>query len=216
MSGGPIAEQRDRVLGGIEGTDLDDALVLDAQWFAARRQYADVRTVLHDRVDELGHRVEQVLTVVDHDEGASIREVSVDATINRLGDARRRLQTERGRDRAIRRFRVGDRRQVDEFGAVGERRLRRSRRLDGEPSLPTASDSRERYEPVRVQFDGDCVQFPAASDERRPGLRQAIAPRLRSPQRRELRPQCRRRELVHAFFSVEPAQAVFAEIDPLV
>ena len=71
--------------------------------------------------------------------------------------------------------------QVDELGAVGERRLRRSRRLDGEPSLPTASDSREGYEPVRVQFDGDCVHFPAAADERRPGLRQAIAPRLRSP-----------------------------------
>ena len=66
------------------------------------------------------------------------------------------------------------------------------------------------------EFDGDCVQLPAATDERGPGLRQAIAPRLRGPQRRELRPQRRRRELVHAFLAVEPAQAVFAEVDPLV
>ena len=205
MSGGPISEQCDRVVGDIEGTDLDYALVLDAEWFAARRQDADVLAVLHDRVDELGDRVEQVLAVVDHDEGASVREVSVDAAIHRLGDARRRLQTERSRDRGIRRFLVGDGREVDEFGAVGEGRLRRTRRLDGEPRLPTASDSRERDEPVRVQFDGDCVQLPAATDERRPGLRQAIAPRLRGPQRRELRPQRRRRELVHVFLAVEPA-----------
>ena len=161
-------------------------------------------------------RVEQVLAVVDHDEGASIRQISVDAAIHRLGEARRRLQTERGRDCGIRRLLVGDGREVDEFGAVGEGRLRRTRRLDGEPRLPTASDSRERDDPVRVQFDGDCVQLPAPTDERRPGLGQAIASRLRRPQRRELRPQRRCRELVHAFLAVEPAQAVFAEIDPFV
>src|SRR5581483_662379 len=170
-------EQRDRLrrrdLGeraaGIgHGQRRDRVLVLAAQAHRhpARRDDAQARRIPEQSRNRLG-RVLELLEVVEDEEQRG--------ALQPRGELRRIVDLERLRDAGADERRVGDRRQVDEGGAVSKTGRERLGHREREPRLPRAAWAGQRHQPDVVAAEDrlDRGQLEPAADERTDRRRQA-------------------------------------------
>ena len=122
------------------GCTCQIALIGHAQPQPARRQHPNAGSGTNNPPDEVTHVVDEVLAVVDDDQGVPRRqprqEVVIRITVHRGG------QTDSGDERIGQQDRLGDRDQVDEPDAVVEpiREVRRD--LDRQPGLADPAEAR--------------------------------------------------------------------------
>ena len=74
---GAVDEQR-RCVGVGERRDAEDGFAVDAQWLTARREDAQRGPRRKELVDQLGARLDEVLTVIDKDERRARRQMRGD------------------------------------------------------------------------------------------------------------------------------------------
>jgi hypothetical protein len=193
-----------------------DPLAVERHRLAAGRQDRHRRRAARQVVDDVGHRVEHVLAVVEHHEGLPVVQERDHAVARRHRAVV--LRSGRGGDAPPdvtgRRRRRQDR-EIGERRAVAGRRLLARGRLDGDAGLAGAARTRDGHEPVigdeRAQLDD--VRF--ATEERRSERWQGVVPTVDRGQRRELGRQLRVDELPDRRELVDALQPMLPQVDQL-
>ena len=170
----------------------------------------DVRAAAKDRVDEPGGRLDDVLAVVEYDERAP----RLERVDDRLGHrpvspfADVEYRRDRVRDEII----VRQRRELDEPDAVLVPVEQIGAHLQREARLADAARADERDEPVLGEQLRDGEDVDVAADEARDLKRQVVRQRFERAQRREIRRESGRYELVDLLGMRQIFETVLAEI----
>ena len=115
-----------------------------AQGLTAGGQQCQLRTAVKQRLGDCGGGVDQVLAVVQHDEGAPLCQVGAQAVNQRR--LRLLAHTQHRRQRGGDALRLAQRRQIDKPDAIGEGRHLLLRQLQRQPRLAAAADARQRQQ----------------------------------------------------------------------
>lgn len=138
-------------------------LTIDAEALLAGREHRDRRTSMHDQLDNVRDRVDQVLAVVQHHQCLAPTQRShqriFGSSLPVLGKAHG------GGDRARNKGVVVDRREVDEPRSVGETRQCLRRDLNRQPRFPDATRTGQRHHPRLPEQLRQLDQLLIAADE---------------------------------------------------
>ena len=182
-----------------------------AERLPARRQHPHPRRGTQDRLGQRGRLVEQMLTVVQHDQRLFAREVVAHALGQR--PPRAWLHRQRGDDHLREQVGVVGRGELTQPHTIGEPGQHFRSDLEREARLAHTADPGQRHEP-RL---GECLRHPrdvvVAAHERRQLHRQVPRERVERPHTREVARQLRMHDLEHHLGATQVAQTLLAEID---
>ena len=134
----------------------DHPLARQAEALPARRQHRHPRATMLDRVDQARDRIEEVLTVVEHQQQPLRREIVEHRLIER--PTRQRLHPQARRQRLPHRLRIGDRRELAQPRTIREladdfrRDLQREAGL-ADPAHPGQRHQRRPTDQLRERRD---------------------------------------------------------------
>jgi hypothetical protein len=157
--------------------DAPRHLALDPERFTARGEQPHPRAGAYDRRGKRRADIDQVLTVVQHNERAVAAELLNE---RRLG-APPVGQGEAGRGRHLGRhqLRIGERRKLHEPCAVLERGRAPRREFAGKPALARPAGPAEGQQPRADEQPLDFAELPLATDEAGRLMRHIVPPRRR-------------------------------------
>jgi hypothetical protein len=214
----PLGEQRDcrRVHAGrrCQRRQGQDALAVDREGLAAGCQHRQPRTALQELADQLRHRLDQVLAIVEHQQEPALAQ-----HLDHAGDqgpVRLLLDAELSGNGVPDGLRIADGGELAQPGAVVVAAAGARRGLQHEPRLADTAHARDVHEPRLAQQARDLGQLPGAAEQRRGRRRQVAAARLGGDQRRKGLAQARAIELEQTMAPLQAAQAMLAEIGQLV
>ena len=164
-----------------------------------------------DSGDLPGDRIEQVLTVVEHEQQSSRRQMLEHHVLEAA--ASKGLQPQRCAERLPHRIRIRDRRELTQPRAVREVGDDLRRDVQRQARLADAADAGQGYQRRLPHQIGERADLGLAADERRDLTRQIAGQRIQRTQRRELRTQLRQIHLEHTHRRLQIAQPVLAQVD---
>ena len=179
----PLDEQRDRGR-RVERRHPPRHLAGDAHRLATRRQHAQARARVQQRLDHPGRRVEHLLAVVDDEQRVEIAQLLRQRVDERTTELL--AQTEHPGDRLGDVAAVADRGELRAPHAVGERVELVGRGVQRESRLAAAAGAGERHQPVLAHGLTHRRDLGVATDEARNLRGQVRRHRAERPQRREL------------------------------
>ena len=166
VRGGAVHEQahRRRMRTELERRHAPCVLTVELERLAAGREDPQPRCAFQEQVDQRGSVLEEVLAVVQHQQGVALLQVRREPGLGGRG-RRARLEIEGRRERLRHRPAVGDRADVHEPDAVGSAGSLPGRHLDRQPGLAASAFTGEGHEPVRGDELADLGERRLAPDE---------------------------------------------------
>ena len=169
----PVAEEPLGVRAERKRPDHDDPLPRQGEPFPARREHGGGRAGREEALGELGHGVDDVLAVVEHQKRAPAGEPADDRRLQGL--LRPLGHAERGGD-GLRNRVVAGGHEVDERGACRERRRGLLDHRRREPRLADPARPGQRDEALVVERGADGRLLRRPPDERRASHRKTAHP----------------------------------------
>ena len=208
----PLDEQRDRRR-AIERRDAPRHLARNAHRLATRRQHAQARARVQQRLDHLGGRVEYLLAVVDHQQRVEIAQLFGQRVDERTPELL--AQAEHAGDRLRDVAAVRDRGELRAPHAVGVNVELVGRRVQREAGLAAPAGTGQRHQPVLAHGLAHRGDLGVTADEARNLRGQVRRHRAERAQRRELVAEIGMHELPDPLGPAEILQPVQPQIAQL-
>ena len=163
---------RRRLRGCCERRDGVQRLARHVEWLTTGRDDAHTRASCQQDRGEAGTGLEQVLAVVEHDEGATVRKRLPEDIVrgSMLGSQPHDLGGVVGHEARF--GQRGQAHQVDAVGVVGQGALGQ---LERETTLAGTAHTGQRQQPRLRECRAELLELPAPPDERGQACRQIVA-----------------------------------------
>ena len=196
--------------GDTQGGHRDDPFPAQRQTFPTRRQHRHVGAPPRNRVDLASYRIQEMLTVVEHQQ-QPLRGQVLERRLLQAAP-RDRLHPQARGQRVPHRAGIGHRRELTQPRTVGKLADNFRRHLQREPGLAHTAHAGQRHEGRLTHQLAQRRNLGLAPDEPRQLTRQVPRQDIERPQRRELHRQTRREHLEHPLRERQVPQTVLTQV----